>query len=251
MEETKHVLDLSDRMYRLPVTLISVLAIFLVGFLIYEFKSLPQNAPSEISVSGEGKAYAKPDIAMVSLGVEMQGFKSQDVVNQSNEKMGKIINSLKDLGVHDKDIQTTLYSLNPIYDYTENGRVFRGYSINQQVSVKIRDFDKINEILDKSVANGANKVGDIRFTVDDMEKFRSEARAKAIEAAKTKALVMAKQSGLRIKKLVNVYEGGSVSPQPFYDSGFGGAMLEKSVAPQIESGQLEINTSVTLIYRVR
>jgi len=250
MEETKTI-EISQKLFYLLTGFVAIIAIFMIGELMYQFRSLPHNAPSEISVSGDSKVYAKPDIGKVSLGVELQGFKSQDVVNQSNERMNKIIEAVKNLGVEDKDIQTTLYSLSPVYDYTETGRVFKGYSLSQQVSVKIRNFNIINEVLDKAVSSGANKIGDIQFTVDDMEKFKSEARAKAIEKAKEKALVLSKQAGLKIEKLINVYEGGGFAPQPFYNQGFGGAISEKSVAPQIETGELEVNATVTLTYRVR
>jgi len=223
----------------------------MAGQLFYQFRSLPQNSPAEISVSGEGKVYAKPDVAVISLGVETQGLKSQDTVNQNNEKMTKIIESVKGLGVEDKDIKTTLYSLNPVYDYTNWGRVFKGYSLNQQVQVKIRNFDKISDILDQATSNGANTIGDLQFTVDDIEKVRAEARKEAILKAKEKALVLTDQTGLKIQKLVNIYDNNNFPPQPFYNQGFGGDIMEKSIAPQIESGQMEINVSITLVYRVK
>ena len=248
---TGYTIEISQKLSLLLTSFIVVIAIFMAGQLFYQFRSLPQNMPTEISINGEGKIYVKPDIAMVNFGVETQGLKSQDTVNQNNEKMNKIIEAVKALGVDEKDIQTTLYNLNPVYDYTNWGRVFKGYSLNQQVTVKIRNFDKINDILDKATLNGANRISDIQFTVDDMEKFRAEARAKAIEMAKEKALVLANQAGLKIEKLVNIYEGGNSTPQPFYNQGFGGAQMEKSTAPQIEVGQLEVAVSVTLTYRIR
>jgi len=250
MEETKTI-EISQKLFSLLAGLIVLITVFIAGQLFYQFKSLPQNYPTDISVSGEGKVYAKPDIAMVNLGVETQALKSQDAVNQNNEKMNKIIEAVKGLGVEDKDIKTTLYNLNPIYDYTNLGRVFKGYSLNQQVSVKIRDFDKINSILDSATSNGANRVSDISFTVDDIDSVRAEARAKAIEKAKEKAFVLTSQAGLKIERLVNIYEGGSFTPQPFYDQGFGGAVMEESITPQIESGELEVNVTVTLTYRLR
>jgi uncharacterized protein YggE len=250
MEETKHILDISDRAYKLIVTVIVVAAVFLAGFLANKFQELPQNLPHEIFVSGEGRTYAKPDIAKVSLGVQTKGFKSQEVVIQNNEKMNAIIKSIKELEVKEKDIQTTVYSLNPVYDYTENGRIFRGYSLDQQIEVKIRNFDNIGAVLDKAGAGGANIIGDLNFTVDDMEKLRSEARAKAIAQAKEKANNLIGQAGLKIKKLVNISEGYSPTPI-FLQQGYGSSMMEKSNVPQIEAGQMEINMTVTLTYSVR
>ncbi len=251
MEETKYTIDFSNRMYKLPVTIISVVAVFLAGLLVYQFKSLPQNAPVEISVSGESKAYAKPDIAIVNLGMNTQGLKSQDVVDKNNQVINAVIKSIKDLGVEDKDIQTISYNLTPLYDWTQDGRVFKGYSLDQQIRVKIRNFDKINDILDKATSNGVNTVGDLQFTIDDMEKVRSEARGKAINQAKEKALNIVNQAGLKIVKLVNISEGSGPYPQLIYGKA-GGIMMESaSVTPQIQTGQMEVNTTVTLTYRVK
>ena len=249
MGETK-IIEISQKLFSLIAGIVVIIAVFMVGELFYKFQSLPQNAPHEISVSGEAKAYAKPDVALISFGVHTQSKKSQDAVLENNKIMNAVINSVKNSGVDDKDIQTTLYNLNSVYDYTESGRVFRGYSLDQQVKVKIKSFDKINEILDKAASNGANMIGDLQFTVDDMEKFRSEARAKAIEQAKEKAFTLMKQSGLKIERLVNISEGYAPIPVP-YGGGYAGVALEKSIAPQIETGQLEVNSTVTLTYQVK
>lgn len=251
MEETKTV-DVSQRLYLLIGTVVVIIAICALGQMIYQFKSLPQNMPREISVMGEAKAYAKPDIATISFGVHTQATKSQDTVNQNNEIMNKVVKSIKDSGVKDEDIQTTLYNLFPLYDYTERGSVFRGYSLDQQVQVKIRDFDKINDILDKAAANGANTIGSLQFTVDDMEKVRAKAREKAIIQARDKAKSIASQSGLRIVKLVNIYENYYPGPVPMYGmGGAGDVAVKESYAPSIQSGELRVDSTVTLVYSVK
>jgi len=250
MEEIKKI-ELSNKFFKLITALIVVIAVFLVGELLYQFKSLPQNYPKEITVSGEGKTFAKPDIALVNLGVNTQGLKSQDVVDKNNKIMNQVIQSVKGLGVDDKDIQTIAYNLSPLYDYKESGRVFRGYTLDQQIQVKIRDFGKINDILDRATSDGATAVGNLQFTVDDMEKVRAEARAKAIEQAKQKALTLVGQAGLKIERLVNISEGYGPSPAPFYGQSFAGATIKESVSPQIQTGQLEVNSTITLTYRVK
>lgn len=254
MDEVKKI-DLSNRFFALAVILTVGAVVSYLGNTIYQFYALPQNYPEQITVSGTGKFFAKPDVALVSLGVHSESAKSQDAVNQGNKIMAGIIKAIKESGVDEKDAQTTAYNLMPNYDYTEMGRVFRGYSLDQRVNVKIRDFSKISEVLDKAVANGANDVGDLRFTLDDPETAKAEARAKAIEQAKAKAESIFTQSGLKIGKLVNIYEdagtcgyGGCPSMPPI-----GGMeiMRDASVAPQIESGQLEFTVNVSLVYQVR
>jgi uncharacterized protein YggE len=251
MDEKKQ-LDLSSKVYKLVVAVIILVVLFYAGNLYYNFQTLPQNYPQEISVSGQGKIYAKPDVAILVLGVENRGAKISDIVKDNTDKMNKIIKDVKDSGVDEKDIQTTQYSITPEYNWTEKGgRIFIGYVLAQQITVKIRDFEKVGSILDKATTDGANAVGDLQFTIDNPEAVQAEARQKAIDQAKIKAQTLAKQSGLKITKLINVSEGYQSMPQPMYGKGGGVAMESASVAPQIQPGQMEIDSAVTLTYRVK
>ncbi|MEK7664022.1 MAG: SIMPL domain-containing protein [Patescibacteria group bacterium] len=259
MEETKRTIDISDRLYKIILAVIGLAAVFVIGQIMYDFRALPQNFPREITVTGEGKALAKPDIAMISFGVTSESKKSQDAVNQNNQKMNAIIKSIKDLGVGEKDIKTTSYNLYPVYGTERSSPIYykvidnniTGYRLEQQVEVKIRNFDKINEIIDSATSSGANTVGSLQFTVDDIEKVKAEARLKAIEQAKERAKTLINQAGLRIERLINISEGYGPYPSPIYDLGAGGAVTRESVAPQIEPGQTEINVSITLTYRIK
>ena len=253
---TGHTLELSNRFfYLIAILIIGIVASYL-GTLVYQFRNLPQNYPQQISVTGEGKAYVKPDFALVNLGVHSEALKSQDAVDKNNTITNSIIKAVKDLGVDQKDIKTTAYNLSPLYDYTQMGRNFKGYSLDQQLQVKIRNFEKISDVLDKATSLGANTVGDLQFTVDDPEVARAEARAKAIEQAKEKAVSLFAQSGLQMGKLINVYEGGvggcglGGCIQPPYGL-MGAAEKTASVAPQVQPGQTEVDTSVTLTYWVK
>ena len=269
---TEHVLDISDRLYKIAIGLVAVVAVAVIGWGVYAFNSLPQNEPHEIQVSGEGKAYVKPDIAMISFGAHTEAPKSVDAVSQNNTIMDAVNKAVKSLGVEDKDIQTTLYNLQPVYDYNVQPMmgapagaggevmsypypgggttVLRGYTLDQQVQVKIRNFNNINAIVDATTKNAANTVGSLYFTVDDMEKIRSEARENAIKQAKEKAGSMFAAAGLSAK-IVNISEGYAY--QPVY--GMGRAIMEKAVdaapAPNIQIGEQEISTTVTLTYKVR
>ncbi len=249
--KTTKTIELSNRFFILIVILIIGIVVSYIGGVVYQFKSLPQNYPQQISVNGQGKAFVKPDIALVNFGMNVQGLKSQDVVDKNNQIMNTVIKSIKNLGVLDKDIQTTLYNLTPVYDYTEKGRIFKGYSLQQQISVKIRNFEKISGILDAAVLDGANTVGDLQFAVDDPVKYQAEARAKAIEQAKEKAMSLVNQAGLKIDKLINISEGYAPTPQPLYAQGVGMMKESASVAPQIQTGQMEVDSTVTLTYLLK
>ena len=255
MDENSKQFDPSNRFFMVMAVLVLGVLVYFAGQLFYQQKMLDQQNNYQITVSGEGKVYAKPDIALVNLGVTTQGSTTEEVISKNTEKMNAVIKAVKDMGVEDKDVQTTTYSLSPLYNYTEaKGRVFQGYILEQDIQVKIRNFEKVGEILQKATEAGSNLTGNLQFTIDDPEQFKQEARAKAIEKAKANAQNLAETSGIKLGKLINVYE--NYSYPAVYDSfaklGMGGGISETSApAPVIRPGQQEIQITINLTYQVK
>jgi uncharacterized protein YggE len=246
-------MELSDRAYKLVIVTIILAAVFYLGNLVYKFQTLPQNYPQEITISGQGKVYAKPDIALISLGLKTEGQEIQKITQENTTVMNKIIKEVKDFGVEDKDIQTTLYSIIPQYNWTEKGgRFFTGYAVEQNIQIKVRNFDKIGNILSVGVNNKANNIEGLQFAIDNTDAVQVEARQKAINEAKIKAQTLSNQVGLKIAKLLNISEGNTL-PQPLYKNAMGGANISsiESAVPDVQPGQLEFNSTITLTYRLK
>ena len=245
------VIEVSNRLYLLLIILlIGVLVLgFIVGFA--TLKQLPDNLPREITVSAVGRSFVVPDIALVRLGVQTEGMQVDRVVKENTEKMNAILKEIKDLGIEEKDIQTTNYNLAPRYEWPSTAeRVFKGYTLTQEIRVKIRDFKKIGEILETGTNKGANLIGDLQFTIDDPEKIKEGARKEAIEKAKAKASQLANQSGLKLGKLIDVYEE-SYSPYSSDVEKFGLGGGEKRAVPEIQPGEQEVTVIISLVYRIR
>lgn len=237
--------------------LISVLVlgvlVFFVGQMVYQFKLLSQQNSNQITVSGEGKVYAKPDIALVDLGVTTTAATVADVTKSNTTEMNAVIAAVKALKIDEKDIQTTNYSLTPQYNYTsKGGRIFQGYTLEQDIQVKIRDFTIIGDVLSGATAAGANMIGDLQFTIDNPEQFKDQARAQAIAQAKANAKNLASESGISLGKIINVIEGNTPSPVIYNSAmGFGGAMAASAPVPTVQPGQQEIDVTISLTYQVR
>lgn len=218
----------------------------------YRYIGMSDQYPHTIAISGEGKVVAIPDIAKLNLGVTTTKVSVADAQKENTDKMNKLIKVLKDLGIDDKDIQTTNYQIYPQYNWTEDrGQYLTGYQIDQSVSVKVRETDKVGEVLAKTAAVGANQVGGLTFTVDDPEETKQEAREKALKNAQEKAATLAKMAGVHLGKLVSFSESSNdYMPQPYYESskalGIGGG----AVAPDIQAGSTEIVVYVTVSYEI-
>lgn len=250
--------DLSNRIY-VPLLAIGLALFVLFTLSAYSaYNSANGYYPREITVSGQGKAYIKPDVAIVNLGITTEGKKSEDVVKENNDKMNLITKELKALGIADKDIKTTNYNLYPKNNWTEGkGSFIDGYTLSQQLELKIRDFDKVGEVLQKATSLGANTIDQVQFTIEDSESVKGEAMKEAVAKAKEKAQNIANASGLKLGRVVNVYEDTYSNPTPSYGvaekaTGMGGGDVSNSVpAPDIQPGQEEVSVTMSLTYRLK
>jgi hypothetical protein len=242
--------------------LLVILVIFAIGAFgawtsnaVFQYLTFYQGyGPREITVSATGKASVAPDIALITLGVTTEGKKVETIVPENTAKMNAILKAVKDLGIEEKDIQTTNYSLSPQYDYLETGvRIFTGYTLSQQINVKVRDFAKIGNVLEKGTSSGANLIGSLQFSIDDTEKVKELAKKDAIAKAKAQAVLIEKETGLKLGKIKNVYENYYGAPYS-YGMGGGDTMKEASTVsapPQIQAGEQEITVQINLTYAVK
>jgi hypothetical protein len=209
-----------------------------------------------ITVDGEGKVAAKPDIAKISFSVVAAGKTVKAVTDDSNKKMNAIVDQLKGLGIKAEDIQTSEYNLYPEYNYptvtsssSSKAPSIVGYNLSQTVNVKIRDLTKSDDALDKAISAGANQVGSLTFDIDDASQVKNQAREKAFQAARTKAEQMANAAGVKLGRVVTFSESTSAMPMPYANF----AMKAESAnvaAPSLEPGSKEMNISVSVTYEI-
>ena len=204
-----------------------------------------------ITVSGEGKVKTTPDIARVNLGVQTDAASVKTAQADNTKKMNAIIEAVKALGAAKEDIATENYSVYPKLEWKDGVSSIVGYTVSQNVSVKVRDLDKVGDVLTKAGELGANQIGGIDFTLDDPKSLQAEARQKAIDDARSKAEALAKQLGLTIVKVVSFSESfGGPPPMPYFAKE-AGALDLAAAAPTIEPGQQEVVSGVNVTFEVR
>ncbi|MFA5029422.1 MAG: SIMPL domain-containing protein [Patescibacteria group bacterium] len=219
----------------------------------YDYIGKSPDIQDRITVTGTAKVSATPDVAVLYLGIVSEGATVNAAQKGVTEKMNSIIDSLKkEFKIEAKDIQTQNFSVNPKYDWSDGKQRIIGYSANQSVQVKVRDFDKTGDILAKATDLGANTVSGPNFIIDDPEKAKAEARDKAIAQAKEKASLLADQVGIKLGRIVNFYEGGNEMPNAVYSRDMAIGLGEtKSVAPVIEPGSQDVQLTVSISYEIR
>jgi len=219
----------------------------------FSLNSIVTTKTDTFTVTGTGKASAVPDVAIITVGVKAQGATVKQVQQDLNTNNNKVIDAVKKLGIDAADIQTSNYSLTPMYDYGNKTPQINGYQANTNIVIKVRNTDKANDVIDAATASGANQVGGLTFDVSDKTKIENEARAKAVAQAKEKAQTAAQTAGFTLGRVINYSEGLGETPQPMYNRALpvAGGGETASEPTQIEAGSNEITITVSLSYEIR
>ena len=257
--------NIQTLLFKSLIILIAVLCLGVLSWSYYNYR-LGQNIidpERSISFTAEGKVLAKPDIARLSFSVITQGEKAEQVQKENNEKTQKAIEFVKKKEVKQEDISTTQYNLTPLYDYDwckKAGEIIYrscppkiiGYQLTQTIEAKIRDFNKINEIIGGLSEFGVNQISEVSFGIDDPEDYRNQARIEALKKIKNRARILARESGINLGRIINISE--SPNSYPFYR--FAKTEELSTDAPgaapaPLEPGTKEIIVTITVSYEIK
>lgn len=254
-------------MYRIGILVGIVLALYLgvealKTFREYRFVGSGVTATNIITVSGEGKVSAVPDVAQFTFSTTEEGKTPAEAQTKLAEKNNTALAYVKEQGIAEADIKTLGFNVNPKYHYENvqcvrypcpQRQVLDGFEATQTTEVKVRDTAKAGDLLAGIAEKGVQNMSDLRFTIDDETASQNEARGKAIADAKAKADALAKQLGVELVRIVNFSENGGAMPMFMRAdvAGMGGAMESKAIAPEVSLGTNEITSNVSISYEVR
>lgn len=202
--------------------LIAVLLLALGSFAATPAMADEKEQPRIISITAEGVVESAPDLVEITAGVVSQGKTAKEALQENTERMTKMVAAMKEDGIAARDLQTSNFSVQPVYEThhkPEEGRTTRtliGYEVINQVHLTLHEIPKLGAILDKLVTLGANKIDDISFGLDDPTAQENEARKKAMKAAKAKAELYAEAAGVTLGKVMTISEN-DYSPMPKRD----------------------------------
>jgi uncharacterized protein YggE len=202
----------------------------------------------ELSVSET--VNSPPDVAQVGTGVTTRAPTAKEAVRLNAAAMQKVVDRLKALGIAGKDIQTANFSLNAQYSYPNGGGqpVFVGYDASNQVSVRLRQLDKVGDVLDALVAAGANNIFGPTFSLDDDDAVAATARAQAFKRGQAMAQDYARMAGYTGVRLLEVSESvqgrGPVPPMPVAYA------AERDASTPIAPGEVGTTVNLTLKYEM-
>ena len=208
-----------------------------------------------IWVNGSGEVQVEPDIFNLSLGIVSQ----EDTLNAAQAAaaaaMEKVLATLKDNGIADKDIQTSRFNVRQVTQWnreTEKNEI-TGFEVSNMVNVKVREIDDAGTVIDAVVAAGGDltRINSMGFTIDDDSEYRELARELAGDDARAKAEQLAKLAGVKLGQATYVTEN-SYSPPVIMRSYAEAApvLIDAGATTSIVPGELTVTVTVQIAYAI-
>ncbi|MEG0440061.1 MAG: SIMPL domain-containing protein [Solibacillus sp.] len=212
-----------------------------------QFQFQPSNVSREMTVIGNGEIVAQPEYVQIQIEVRTEG-KDVSLAQQENAIiMNRVIDSLVALNIPREEIQTTVYTISPNYDYIEGRQVFRGFEVQNAITVKITEISQAGMVIDTAIQNGANHVSAIQFKIEDSDAYYQQALNLALINAMGKAKSMAETMHipLQLIPIEIIEESHNVTPVSYKAV----QMSNQEFITPIEQGRISINASVRVKFR--
>lgn len=215
-----------------------------------------------ISVTGHGEARGAPDIARVTIGIEVRAQAAAEATEQANRQASAITTAITASGVAVPDVQTQNFSINfeqqpepypprPTPDSAEKAAVDgpRGfYRVSNSLLVTVRDVSKLGAVLGAATGAGANNIWGVTFEIADPTKLEAQAREQAVKEARARAEQLASLAGVKLGKVVSVSElGQGAAPMQ------GGVQFNMKAARSdvpVQGGELTVNQDVQVLFSI-
>lgn len=208
-----------------------------------------------ISVSGTGTVTAVPDQATVTVGVTSQERDAASAVAANNLAMASLNDTLDDFDIAERDRRSRGFNVQPRYDHRRNTSGIPeiiGYTVSNQVTIRVRDLDTLGVLLGAVVDSGGNAINSLQFGNSKLDQLLDEARELAVRNARHKAELYAEAAGGSVGPVVSISEAGSSLPRPQVrgEVAYMSMASESSPVP-ISAGENEFKAVVNVVFEFR
>lgn len=220
-----------------------VLAVLCVAAL--PLAAIAQEQGPQITVTGEGRAAAVPDMATVTLGVTAQDADAGAAMAETNRVAGAILDRLEGMGIEARDRQTSDLGLQPVWSNYRDDRAqeITGYEASNRLTVRVRDLAQLGDVLGAVTEDGANRLSGLSFGLQDPDPVEEEARRDAVADAMQRARVLAEAAGVTLGPVLSISEsGGGYAPEPMM------MMEARDKSVPVAAGETVLAARVTMVF---
>lgn len=206
-----------------------------------------------ISTSGHGLVEVKPDMATLNIVVELTAAQAAPAKTQVDQRVARYFDFLHQQGIEKQDIDAANISTQPQYDYSKQGKPqLTGYQATRQVTVKVRNIDKLNDLLNGALKAGLNEIRSVTPGVSDSERYQRQARDLAIQDAIAQGKALASGFGDQLGPVWSIdyhARSSAVSPQPRM---YALAKASADTTPQqtYEQNKLRFDDNVSVVFEL-
>ena len=213
--------------------------------------SAPANASSSpsryISLSSTGTVKVTPDGVRMSATVSVLSPSSKEALSATSSASATVRAALLSSGIVAKYLKTTALTVNPEYTYSQtNGQILTGYRASQSFEVTIVNAKSAGSVVDAAVAAGGDALalnGVTPFVLDNAKAVEA-ARTLAVKLARAHAASYAKLLDVKLGKVIYLEETGApvINPPIFAPI----AKTDTNVPTQVDLGQQEVSVSINI-----
>ena len=207
---------------------------------------------STLKLTSEAQVFVPADLFSINLEVITEKLNAESALTENNSKINTILKNLIEIGINKKEIQTSQFSISPIYSNPPKNpseswvAEIKGYRVSNSITVKTDNFSLAGKIVDTANHAGANSVNNLQFLL----KNPKESRLKAIKAATANAIedanALADSAGVTINKILSI--NLNPNPHPLYKT----MMLQSSPGNEttFEQNDVEVKASVSIEFEI-
>lgn len=211
-------------------------------------------APSApyIEVRGEAVVHAAPDQVELAITIVSEDKDPQRVMATNTARVTAVRKALTSIGLTDKELHTGQFTLQPQWSSppvnpTPRWRaVITGFLIEHQLLVRTKNLALAGRIISTANDAGANRIGELRFTLADATPQRAEAIRAATKNALTDASNIANAAGVTLGPLqaITLEAGVPIEPMPFAAQRM--AVMAESAPVPITPDAIDVRSAVLL-----
>ena len=208
------------------------------------------NHTTKVTVAGEAVTRVEPDAAVLVLSVVTQSPSAIKAQQDNARKTEAVTNALKTNGGASVELKTSDYTLQPQYDYGDNGLPkIVGYDARNSVIVTTVDLKNVGALIDAASNAGANSIDSVSFVLRQTSPARGQALGDATQQAMNKARSIAQALGGRVLRVIEESESATVASEPKmeYDAN---TYRGKPATTPITSGPLSVRSNVQVVVEI-
>lgn len=210
-------------------------------------RNLVEEKPSgSITVSGEAIVKVVPDEVILTMGVETWHRELSVAKRRNDDRVTDILRLARQYGIEDRYIQTDYISIEPRYQDPYYRGVIEGYFVRKTIAVTLNNLDRFDPFLTDVTEAGVTHVHGIQFRTTELRRYRDQARALALQAAREKATDMAGTLDTSIGDPQSIYEE-HVGWHSWYGYGWWGSQFgfaSQNVVQTVNGPSMDIDSTL-------